>query len=326
MVKIYKKTENIDRPGNVHIIVLKKLLEVFHMTLFKRYGFFIITNLLVMVTISIAFNVISAVFGLPPYIEGNYVSLLIMAAMFGFGGSLFQLFASKWMAKTMYGVKILDPNQTSPQFRFIIDSVHEYARKAGLKKMPEVGIYESPEVNAFATGPSRNNSLVAVSTGLLQRMDKDEIEGVLGHEVAHIANGDMVTMVMIQGVVNTFVIFISRIIARAVASSVDERYEFMVYFGVSIAADILFSFLGSIVTAFFSRSREFRADKGGALLAGKDKMVRALRALDSGPVLEVDNDQKALASLKISGQQGGLALLMSTHPPIKKRIAALDSM
>jgi heat shock protein HtpX len=191
--------------------------------------------------------------------------------------------------------------------------------------MPEVGIYESPEVNAFATGPSRNNSLVAVSSGLLRGMNRDEVEGVLGHEIAHIANGDMVTMTLVQGVINAFVIFFAKAAAWAIANFMrgnnDEGPSFMVAFGIEMVLHIIFGFVGMIIVAWFSRYREFRADQGGAKLAGTGKMVAALERLKSTTDL-VDNRQESIAAFKISGK-GGFMALFSTHPPLEQRIARL---
>jgi heat shock protein HtpX len=191
--------------------------------------------------------------------------------------------------------------------------------------MPEVGIYESPELNAFATGPTRNNSLVAVSTGLLNGMSDSEVEGVLGHEVAHVANGDMVTMTLIQGVVNAFAMFFARIIAFAVSNFVREELGWIVRFVVTIVLDILFTILGSMVVAAFSRYREFRADAGGAKLAGREKMIAALEALRRHVDLNNPNEAPAMNSMKISSKSGGLLALFSTHPPLEKRIQALRS-
>jgi heat shock protein HtpX len=188
--------------------------------------------------------------------------------------------------------------------------------------MPEVGYYESPEVNAFATGPSKNKSLVAVSSGLLRGMRQEEVEGVLAHELAHIQNGDMVTMTLIQGVVNAFVMFLARIIGSIVRQTADERYAYMLSFVVTIALDILLGFFGMMVVAWFSRAREFRADAGGAALAGRPNMISALRRLQTTQQL-VDNREPALATLKISG--GRLMGLISTHPPLEQRIRALES-
>jgi heat shock protein HtpX len=189
--------------------------------------------------------------------------------------------------------------------------------------MPEVGYYESPEVNAFATGPSKRKSLVAVSSGLLRNMRQDEVEGVLAHELAHISNGDMVTMTLIQGVVNAFVLYLSRVIAGIVRNAVDERYAYILSFVVTIVLDIVLGILGMIVVAWFSRAREFRADAGAASLAGREKMIAALRRLQGTKQL-IDNREPELATLKISGSRA--MLLFATHPPLEDRIAALESL
>jgi heat shock protein HtpX len=199
------------------------------------------------------------------------------------------------------------------------------AQNAGLSKMPEVGIYDSPDMNAFATGPSKRNSLVAVSTGLMRSMNKAEIEGVIGHEVAHIANGDMVTMTLVQGTVNAFVMFLARIIANVAASQADERYRHMIYFGVSIALDILLGILGSVVVAYFSRYREFRADAGGASYAGREKMIAGLRKLQT-MYDRLEPDDRPMAAFKISNRPSGLMALFSTHPPLEKRIERLQNL
>ncbi|MGE0631939.1 MAG: protease HtpX [Pseudobdellovibrionaceae bacterium] len=289
----------------------------------KRIFLFVLTNILVVATISITLELIQSFTGyrIDP---SSYTGLLIFCSVFGFGGAFISLMISKWMAKRMTGLKIIDPVNPQPQARDVLNIVYAAARKAGLEKMPEVGIYDSPEVNAFATGPSRNNSLVAVSTGLMNRMNREELEGVLGHEVAHIANGDMVTMTLIQGVVNTFVMFFARIIASIISSNLDEKARGVAHFAIVIVLDIVLSLLGSMVVAYFSRAREFRADAGGARLTGKHKMIAALKRLQTQTGM-IDESQEALATLKISNRhRGGLAALISTHPDLSVRIAALE--
>lgn len=298
------------------------------MQMFKRIGFFLLTNLLVMVTIGIAWTLISQFFGLQG-IHTNMASLLVFCALFGMGGAFINLFLSKFLVKSMMGVQIIKPETADPGLQSLVNRVHEYARQAGLPKMPEVGIYESDDVNAFATGRSRSNSLVAVSTGLLRRMEQKEVEGVLGHEIAHIANGDMVTMTLIAGIVNTFSMFFSRILANLIASNVDERYRGIVYFACTIAGDILFTLLGSVVVNSFSRAREYRADHGGARLAGRGSMISALKRLQALSTRPFDGtegtDKDAYATLKISSRpSGGLAALLMTHPRLEDRIAALE--
>lgn len=296
------------------------------MSMFKRVSMFLIVNVAVIATISI----IMAIFNVQPYLTANginYQSLLIFAALWGFGGSFISLFLSKWMAKKMMGVQIIQKGAMGAEGK-LVSVVHRLAATAGLKKMPEVGIYNSPEVNAFATGPSRSNSLVAVSSGLLNSMTEDEVEGVLAHEVAHIANGDMVTMTLIQGVINAFVIFFSRILAHVVSGFIrgddEEGVNPLVQFGLVIVFDIAFSILGSLVVNYFSRHREFRADAGAARFTDKRKMIAALKRLQS-KVDMVDTSDKAFASLKISGGGHSLAALFSTHPSLEDRIARLES-
>ncbi|MFZ5874382.1 MAG: protease HtpX [Bacillota bacterium] len=293
----------------------------------KRIGLFLLVNLLVLTTIMI----VTSVLGVNRYVEGqgiNYASLLVFAAVVGFSGAFISLALSRWMAKQMMGVHVLEPRgNLTGQERRLVEMVHEMSRRAGLKVMPEVGIYQSPEVNAFATGPTRNKALVAVSTGLLGRMDQDAVEGVIAHEVAHVANGDMVTMALVQGVINTFVVFLSRIIAHAIASTVRSEVAHIVHIVAIIVFQILFSILGSIAVLAFSRHREYRADGGGAKLAGKEKMIRALTALKKNVEL-VDTEQQVLQTMKISGgkPKSSLAQLFSSHPDLDDRIRRLQQM
>lgn len=289
----------------------------------RRISFFLITNLLVLITINIALNLIQATTGINLY-GGQMSGMMILCAVWGMGGAFISLFISKFMAKRAMGVQIIDPATVNPKEKDIIQMVYSLATRAGLETMPEVGIYESPEVNAFATGPSRNNSLVALSTGLLNRMNRDEIEGVIGHEVAHIANGDMVTMTLIQGVVNAFVMFFARIVARAIASQGNsERSSNGTYYLLTFVFDIVFGILGSMAVAYFSRLREYRADAGGAEYAGKNKMVAGLRRLQT-MFDQVEPDDSSLATLKISSRPAGFMALFSTHPPLEERIRRLE--
>lgn len=288
------------------------------MSILKRVVLFAITNILVVLTLSISAQILMAFFGVD--IQG-FTGILILYGAIGMGGAFVSLWMSKFMAKQMMGVRIINPREADPNLRQMVELVHELSRRAGLKKMPEVGIYESPEVNAFATGPSKNNSLVAVSTGLLQRMNKDQVEGVLAHEVAHIANGDMVTMTLIQGIINTVVLILSRLISSVVAGQLDERTRPFVQFGLFMALQIVLGILGSLVVNAFSRHREFRADAGSAKISSKEKMISALRAL-GGTETALDDEHKAFASMKISGHP--MMKLFSTHPPIAERIAALE--
>lgn len=300
--------------------------------MFKRVLLVLLTNILVVVTISIVVGILSRVLGFNLYGSG-YGSLFLLCLVWGMVGAFISLALSRFMAKWMMGVKVVDPNEPG-EFRSVVNTVHRLAERAGLRVMPEVGVYESPEVNAFATGPSKNRSLVAVSTGLLQRMNQDQIEGVLGHEVAHICNGDMVTMTLIQGVINAFVMFFARIVAFAISTALrgkDSDREssfggFMMNYLLISVLEVAFGLLGFIVVARFSRWREFRADRGGADYAGRGKMISALQQLQLfyGKVPEAQKQgSAAVATLKISGKQGGFLSLMATHPPLEERIARL---
>lgn len=296
--------------------------------MFKRIGYFILTNILLLITIQIIVFIVERFFGINITVAlGGNAYLLIFSLVFGMGGAFISLMLSKKMAISMMGVQLVDGRG---QYSELVHMVHNFARQAGLPKMPDVGIYHSPEVNAFATGPSKSNSLVAVSTGLLQRMDRDEVEGVLAHEVAHIENGDMVTMTLIQGVINAIVIFAARILANILVNNDDEERGIGTSFqemAIIIGLEIVFGLLGSIVVAYFSRTREYRADRGGARLAGREKMQKALRRLqvqfENGPI---DKRGEAIQSLKISNRGTGLMALFSTHPSLEKRINALNSL
>jgi len=292
----------------------------------KRILLFVLVNVLVVATISIT----TSLLGIRPYLQANginYTALLAFCAIAGFSGAIISLLLSRWMAKMMYGVHVIDPARASSVERQLVTRVHALAKKAGINKMPQVGIYDSPEVNAFATGATKNRALVAVSSGLLNQMDDAAVEGVLGHEIAHITNGDMVTMTLIQGVVNTFVMFFARIAAFALSQVMsgdrdsDKGPNPWVYMISVFAFDILFSILGSFVVAYFSRWREFRADAGGAQLAGVAKMTHALESLKRNST--VDESHPAVAAFKINGRRRGLLALLSTHPDLDDRIAAL---
>lgn len=293
--------------------------------MFKRIFLFMLTNVLVVVTISI----IMSVLGIGNYLTASgidYSALLIFCLIWGFVGSGISLMLSKFMAKRMMGVQIVDDRGPYGE---LVRKVHMMAKQAGIEKMPEVGVYHSPEVNAFATGPSKNNALVAVSTGLLNQMNTDEVEGVLAHEVAHVANGDMVTMALIQGVVNAFVMFFARIAAFALQNALsgdneDDRpaHGGFMYHMIVMVFEIAFSFLGMFVVAYYSRVREFRADKGGAQFAGKYKMVAALKRLQQKMDF-VDDSQDSVKAFKINSRKG-LMNFLSTHPSLEDRIAALE--
>jgi heat shock protein HtpX len=242
------------------------------------------------------------------------------------GGAFISLAMSRMTAKWMMGVKVIDPNTQNPTERRILEMVHTLAQRARLPAMPEVGIYDAPEVNAFATGPSKRRSLVAVSTGLLQRMDQDSVEGVLGHEITHIANGDMVTMTLIQGVINTMVLIVSRVLATIVASQAEERSRPMLQMLVFYLLQIVLSLFGSMIVCYFSRAREFRADAGGARLAGRERMISGLNSL-KGIYEQVDVSHPSVATLKIAGKTTSvLATLFATHPPLDERIARLEKL
>jgi heat shock protein HtpX len=288
-----------------------------------RLFFFIATNIAVIALISLTFQILG-IEGLLAAngVDLNLYALLVMSAVIGFGGSFISLAISKWMAKRSMGVQIIE-NPVHPQERWLVDTVAKQAENAGIG-MPEVGIFQSNTVNAFATGMSRNKALVAVSTGLLQAMTADEAEAVLGHEVSHVANGDMITMGLMQGVVNTFVIFLSRIIGFFVDRVIlkNERGFGIGYFISSILAQIVLSFFASMIVMWFSRRREFRADEGGADLAGKHKMIAALKKLQGDQAEDLPGE---FAAFGINGgRPTGLRALFMSHPPLEERIAALQ--
>ncbi len=289
----------------------------------KRIFYFLLTNVLVLLTISIIFTILP----IGHYIGANgidYGALLVFSAVIGFTGSFISLLISRWTAKKMMGVKVIDPDRPENVYEeMVVEKVFRLSRAAGLTHMPEVGIYHSPEVNAFATGPSKKRSLVAVSAGLLNEMDDDAVEGVIAHEVAHIANGDMVTMTLLQGVVNTFVVFLSRIVAYIVSQFVRSEIAPIVHFIAILVFQILFSILGSIVVYAYSRHREFHADRGGADLAGRDKMRHALESLKAYTNrASAGEEDTAVATMKINGQKKFVALF-STHPDLDERIRRL---
>ena len=290
-----------------------------------RIALFLATNAAILVLISIVFQV----FGFEGILAENGVdlnlqALLVMSAVIGFGGSFISLAMSKFLAKRSMGVKIIEQPANSTE-QWLVSTVQRQAQQAGIG-MPEVGIFDAAEPNAFATGMRRNSALVAVSTGLLQNMSSDEVEAVLGHEITHVSNGDMVTMGLIQGVVNTFVIFLSRVIGHVVDRVVfkTERGYGPAYFVVSIVAQIFLSFLASMIVMWFSRRREFRADAGGASLAGRGKMIGALQALQRQH--EPHDLPGEFAAFGISGGLGsGIKKLFMSHPPLEQRIATLQS-
>jgi heat shock protein HtpX len=299
----------------------------------KRMFLFMAINLLVMITISVLLRVL----GVGPYINAygiSYGDLAAFCLVWGMGGSLISLALSRMMAKWMMGVHVIDPATRDSNLQQLLQTVYQLARAAHLPAMPEVGIYDSPEVNAFATGPTRSRALVAVSTGLLSRMRENELEGVLGHEISHVANGDMVTMTLLQGIVNAFAMFLSRAIAFALSQAMrgnrDDRdrgvYPSGFSFVIQMALEIIFMLLGSIVIAWFSRYREYRADAGGARLAGRENMIQALESLRRTYESVDMSAQPAVQTLKISSRPSGLLALFSSHPPLEDRIARLQGV
>ena len=297
----------------------------------KRVFLLVAVNVLVMLTITIVLGLLHVNRYFP---QGGLAGLAVVCLVWGFAGALISLAMSRLMAKWMMGVQVIPPETSDPDLRQLVETVHGLARGAHLPKLPEVGIYQSDEINAFATGPTRARALVAVSTGLLQRMGSREVEGVLGHEITHVVNGDMVTMTLIQGVINSFVLFLSRVLAFVVSQAMRSRDDrdsggsWAVQYILSILFQIVFSILGSLVVLWFSRWREFRADAGGARLAGRQNMIDALRALQrlqEPQVVQAEARQHpAFQALKISGPTGGLARLFASHPPLEERIARLE--
>jgi heat shock protein HtpX len=290
----------------------------------KRIFLFLVTNLAIIVVLSITLRLLGFERILDESGTGlDYNSLLLFAAVFGFGGSLISLAISKWTAKRLTGARVIEQPRTQTEI-WLVETVRRQAQMANIG-MPEVAIYDAPEVNAFATGMSKNNALVAVSTGLLASMTKDEAEAVLAHEVSHVANGDMVTLALIQGVVNTFVIFLSRVIGHLVDRVVfkTERGHGPAFWVTAIIAELILGILASIIVMWFSRQREFRADAGGANLAGRQKMIAALERLAAGRTAPLPDQ---MAAFGIAGGLGsGIKRLFMTHPPLEERIAALKA-
>lgn len=286
----------------------------------KRIALFLATNMAVLVLLGIVLSVLQGVFGVQ---LGETGTLLVFAAVIGFGGAFISLAISKWVAKRQTGAQVITQPRDELE-RWLVATVARQAEAAGIK-MPEVAVYDAPEINAFATGPSRNNALVAVSTGLLRNMGRSEAEAVLAHEVSHVANGDMVTMALVQGVLNTFVIFLSRAIGHLIDRVVfkTERGYGPGFMVVSIIAQLVLGVLASIIVMWFSRRREFRADAGSAQLAGRQKMIAALRRLQQQQGASTLPEK--ITAFGISGPIGsGLKRLFMTHPPLEERIAALQ--
>ncbi len=280
----------------------------------KRVFLFLATNFAILIVLGVVLSILMPLLGID---SQSNAGLLLFSAIFGMGGSFVSLAMSKWIAKRSVGAVVIE-QPANQQERWLIDTVRHQAGEAGIG-MPEVAVWDSPEINAFATGMNKNNALVAVSTGLLRSMTKDEAEAVLAHEISHVANGDMVTLALIQGVVNTFVFFFARIAASALSRGSNNRF---MYFMTVMFFQFVFGILASIIVMWFSRRREYRADEGGADLAGSAKMIAALQRLQ-GDSQESHLDGQ-LVAFGISGKKAMAALFMS-HPPLEQRIAALQA-
>jgi heat shock protein HtpX len=287
-------------------------------TMFKRVFLFVATNLAVLALVSVVMSLL----GVNP---DRFGGLLVMAALFGFGGAFVSLLLSKWIAKRSTGAHVIETPRNEAE-QWLLATVRRQAQAAGIG-MPEVAIYDGPEINAFATGANRNKALVAVSTGLLRALDRDQAEAVLGHEVSHVANGDMVTMALLQGVLNTFVIVLARVVGRVVDGYLGggrDNGGGIGYFAVVFVLDMVFGLFAGMIVMWFSRRREFRADAGGASLAGRGKMIAALQALARNQ--GVNTLPKAVQAFGIAGGPGqGLRRLFMSHPPLEERIAALQA-
>ncbi len=293
----------------------------------KRVGLLIMTNLAVMFVLGIALMILYSVFGVSTVDATggiDHLGLLIVAGLIGFGGAFINLAMSKMIAKRMTGAKVIEQPRNEVE-QWLVETVRRFARQEGIG-MPEVAVYDAPEINAFATGARRNSSLVAVSTGLLRGMKRDEAEAVIGHEIAHISNGDMVTLTLVQGVMNTFVVFLAHIIGRFVDQAVFKSRggHGPGFFITYLIAQMVLGIAASVVVMWFSRQREFRADAGGARLAGREKMVAALERLQrSAGESNLPDEMRAFG---INGGKSGLARLFMSHPPLEERIAALRGM
>jgi len=301
------------------------------MQMIKRIGILILTNILVMMTLGFIIQAL----GIAPRMNAyglDYGALAAFCLIWGMGGSFISLGLSRIMAKMMMGVKVIDPMTRDPFLAGLVQRVYRMARAAGLTVMPEVGIYDSPEINAFATGPMRSRALVAISSGLLSEMNQDEQDGVIGHELTHVSNGDMVTMTLVQGMVNAFCMFLSRVVAFAISAAMRgegdrserNRGPGLLDFAIQMVLQIIFMILGSMVVAAFSRYREYRADAGGANLAGRNNMIRALQALQRHYEMTDLGGQPAVAALKISSKGSGIFRFFTTHPPLAERIERLQ--
>jgi len=286
----------------------------------QRIGLFLLTNLAIMLVLSITLSILMSVFGIDRQGLGG---LLMLACVFGFGGAFISLLVSKWMAKRSVGAYVIEQPKNNTE-KWLLETVKQYAQKASIG-MPEVALYQSPDMNAFATGANKNNALVAVSTGLLENMSQAEAEAVIGHEISHIANGDMVTLTLVQGVVNTFVIFLARVIAGIINNALRSNNSQsgglggFAYYGVVFVLEMILGVLASIIVAWFSRKREFSADIGGAQLAGKSAMIGALEKLKHSQESQLEGSMMAFGIIKKSK----FSHLFSTHPPLDVRIKAL---
>lgn len=300
------------------------------MSFLKRIFLFLLVNALVITMVTIVLSL----FHVQPYLTSyglDYRSLMIFCLVWGMGGAFISLALSRIMAKWMCGVRVISPDEQNPRLKALVNTVHELCRDAHMTHMPEVGIYNSSSPNAFATGPSQKRSLIAVSSGLLDRMSQTELEGVISHEITHIVNGDMVTMTLLQGIVNAFVMFLSRILAFAFSNlgrdkNSSSSSSYLSYTLFVLLFQFVFMILGSMVIAWFSRLREFRADKGGALIAGREKMVAALQALQRMEGTQTKAAQtNSFDSFKISGthKARGWIRFFSSHPPLEERIERL---
>ena len=297
----------------------------------RRIFLFVLTNIAIIVMGTLILGLIQSIFGIDIMgtLHTSWLSLAIFALIYGFFGAFTSLLMSKWMAKRFHHMQMItleNLSSVSSSEKLVYQTVEHIAQKNGIT-MPEVGIYDSSEVNAFATGASRNSSLVAVSSGLLTQMQPDEIEGVVAHEMAHILNGDMVTMTLLQGIINAFVIFLSRALAQVISLALrrdEEGSNGFVYFGITIVLEILLGILGSVIVMAYSRRREFAADAGSASFVGKNKMIAALRALQRihETNVVIPGDPK-IAALKIDGKTTGFLHIFASHPPLEERIQAL---
>lgn len=290
--------------------------------MFKRVFLFLLINTIVILSLSFFINIL----GLNSYLTKNGINLyylILFSLIWGMSGSFISLIFSRVIAKKVYNIAILDPNTRVEWERELLKKVYEISKKNSLKKMPEVGIYNSSEINAFATGPSKNRSLIAVSTGLLSNMNSDQIDGVLGHEVSHIANGDMVTMTLLQGVINAFVLFFSRFIAYLLTiNSKNEKSSYLIYYVVSFIIEIVLMLVGNLVISAYSRHREYKADELSAKSVGKNKMIAALRCLSNN---SNKNMHPSFKSLQISNKSNRLSVF-SSHPSIENRILKLEKL